>query len=106
MSELHPIILRPLKKCEKSQGGRPEFEPGHVGAEAAKLEKFSAWVPEDASSLGWGAGGSQIQWLPDAGGFTLFEWERYRQRDCFVSKRGTQARRYMLIWDMLILEVL
>ena len=30
------------------------------------LKKLSAGVPEDASSLGWGAGGTQIQWLPDA----------------------------------------
>jgi hypothetical protein len=34
---------------------RPEFEPGPAGAEAAKLNKFSD------------AGGTQIQWLPDAG---------------------------------------
>jgi hypothetical protein len=33
---------------------RPEFEPGLAGAEAAKLNKFSD------------AGGTQIQWLPDA----------------------------------------
>ena len=33
---------------------RPEFEPGIAGAEAAKLNKFSD------------AGGTQIQWLPDA----------------------------------------
>ncbi len=44
---------------------RSEFEPGEAGVEAAKLEKFSAGVPEDASSLGWGAGGSQIQWLSE-----------------------------------------
>ena len=52
---------------------RPEFVPGEAGAEglgapenasflgyavAAKLKKFSAGVPEDASSLGWGAGGT------------------------------------------------
>jgi hypothetical protein len=43
---------------------RPEFEPDEVGAEAAKLEKFSD------------AGGSQIQWLPDAGRFTLLEREQ------------------------------
>jgi hypothetical protein len=45
---------------------RPEFVPGEAGAEAAKLKKFSAGVPEDASSLGWGAGGTQIWWLSDA----------------------------------------
>src|SRR3990167_9391322 len=33
---------------------------------AAKLKKFSAGVLKDASSLRWGAGGSQNQWLPDA----------------------------------------
>jgi hypothetical protein len=42
---------------------RPEFEPDLVGAEADKLEKFID------------AGGSQIQWLPDAGRFTFFERE-------------------------------
>jgi len=36
---------------------RPDFEPGKAGAEAAKLKKFSAGVPKEASSLGWGAGG-------------------------------------------------
>ncbi|HSX25669.1 MAG TPA: hypothetical protein VLE89_01510 [Chlamydiales bacterium] len=46
---------------------RPEFEPGVAGAEAAQPERLGAGVPEDASSLGWGAGGPQIQWLPDAG---------------------------------------
>ncbi len=45
---------------------RPEFESGPAGTEAAKLKKFSAGVLNDASSLGWGAGGSQRQWLPDA----------------------------------------
>ena len=44
---------------------RPEFEPGEADAEAAKLKKFSD------------AGGSQIQWLSDAGRFPLFEWEQY-----------------------------
>src|SRR3989344_9153097 len=33
---------------------------------AAKLKKFSAGVLKDASSLRWGAGGSQNQLLPDA----------------------------------------
>jgi hypothetical protein len=41
----------------------PEFEPGEAGAEAAKLKKFSD------------AGGSQIQWLLDAGRLTFFERE-------------------------------
>ena len=44
---------------------RPELEPGEAGVEAAKLEKFSD------------ADGSQIQWLLDAGRFTLFEREQY-----------------------------
>jgi hypothetical protein len=44
---------------------RHEFEPGEVGAEAVKLEKFSD------------AGGSQIQRLSDVGRFTLFEREQY-----------------------------
>ncbi|HSX26585.1 MAG TPA: hypothetical protein VLE89_06230 [Chlamydiales bacterium] len=39
---------------------RPKFEPGSAGAEAAQPERLGAGVPEDASSLGWGAGGSQI----------------------------------------------
>ena len=46
-----------LKKLGGSsffKGSRPEFEPGLAGAEAAKLNKFSD------------AGGTQIQWLPDA----------------------------------------
>jgi hypothetical protein len=50
-----------LKKLGGSsffEGSRPEFEPGLAGA--------GSGVPEDASSLGWGAGGTQIQWLPDA----------------------------------------
>ncbi len=67
---------------------RPEFEPALSGTEsypkddapsgtpkmhhfwgetvAAKLKKFGAGVLNDASSLGWGAGGSQRQWLTDA----------------------------------------
>lgn len=44
---------------------RPEFEPGEADVEAAKLEKFSD------------ADGSQIQWLSDAGRFTLFGREQY-----------------------------
>ncbi len=61
----------PLRNHKKCLGDifcakqRPEFEPGEAGVEAAKLEKFSAGVPEDASSLGWGADGSQIQWLSE-----------------------------------------
>ena len=43
-----------------------KFEPDEVGAEAAKLEKFSD------------AGGSQIQRLSDAGRFTLFDREQYQ----------------------------
>ncbi len=43
---------------------RPEFESGEAGAEAAKLKKFSAGVPEDASSLGWGAGGLEGSGCP------------------------------------------
>ena len=42
-----------LKKLGGSsffKGSSPEFEPGLAGAEAAKLNKFSAGVPEDASS--------------------------------------------------------
>ncbi len=77
---------------------RPEFEPDKVGAEAAELEKFSAGVPEDAASLGWGAGGSQIQWLPDAGRFTLFERERYRilHPDSYekIGKKRSQNRKF------------
>ena len=46
---------------------RPEFEPGFAGAEAAKLKKFSD------------AGGSQIQWLPDAGRTRFLRLFRYRQ---------------------------
>ena len=34
-------ILQPLKKCEKCQGGYPEFEPGEADVEAAKLKKLS-----------------------------------------------------------------
>ncbi len=45
---------------------RPEFEPGFADGDAAKLKKFSAGVLEDASSSGWDAAGSQIQWLSDA----------------------------------------
>jgi len=45
---------------------RLEFELDEVGVEAAKLKKFSD------------AGGSQIQWLPDAGRFTLFGREQYK----------------------------
>ena len=75
-------ILRPLKKGEKCQGGALQFEPGEAGgaadtreapqlvlrsAEQTKLKKFSD------------AGGSQIQWLPDAGRFTLFEREQYKK---------------------------
>jgi hypothetical protein len=45
----------------------PEFEPGEAGVETAKLEKFSD------------ADGSQIQWLSDAGRFTLFEREQYKR---------------------------
>ena len=59
----------------KNARRRPEFELDPIGAEAAKLEKFCAGVPEDASSLGWGAGGSQIYWLSDADKFTFFERE-------------------------------
>ena len=43
---------------------RPDFEPGAAGAEAAKLEKFSAGVPEDASSSGWGAGELKFSGCP------------------------------------------
>jgi hypothetical protein len=55
----------------------PEFEPGEAGVETAKLEKFSD------------ADGSQIQWLSDAGRFTLFEREQYsslKVYDCGVSQ--------------------
>ena len=45
---------------------RPDFGSGVASAEAAKLKKFSAGVPDDASSLGWGGGGSQNLWLSDA----------------------------------------
>ena len=45
---------------------RLEFEPDEVGVEGAELEKF-----RDAD-------GSQIQWMPDAVRFTLFEREQYR----------------------------
>jgi len=38
----------------------PDFEPGEAVVEEAKLEKFSD------------ADGFQIQWLSDAGRFTLF----------------------------------
>ncbi len=44
----------PLRNHKKCLGDifcakqRPEFEPGEAGVEAAKLEKFSAGVPEDA----------------------------------------------------------
>ncbi len=44
---------------------RPEFESGEADAEAAKFKKFSAGVPEDASSSGWGGGRSQNLWLSD-----------------------------------------
>ena len=59
--------LRTLRKCPvnifegkqvskaNQPEGRPEFEPGEAGAEADKLKKFID------------AGGSQIQWLSDAG---------------------------------------
>ncbi len=63
--ELAEVYLEGFKNRNMARR-RPEFEPGLAGAEEAKLKKFSAGVPEDASSLGWGAGGTQIQWLPDA----------------------------------------
>lgn len=43
---------------------RPEFESGEAGTKAAKLGKFSAGVPEDASSSGWGEGGLKICGCP------------------------------------------
>jgi hypothetical protein len=43
---------------------RPSFGSGEAGAEAAKLKKFSAGVPEDASSLGWGTGRSKNSGCP------------------------------------------
>ena len=46
---------------------RPEFGPGVAGAEAAKLEKFSD------------AGGTQIQWLPDAGRIQVSSRAQYKQ---------------------------
>lgn len=58
-------ILRPLKKCEKCQGGALQFEPGEAGAEAAQPKGLSD------------AGGSQIQGQSDAGRFTLFGWSQY-----------------------------
>jgi hypothetical protein len=39
---------------------RLKFEPGVAGVEAAQPERLGAGVPEDASSLGWGADRSQI----------------------------------------------
>jgi DNA gyrase/topoisomerase IV subunit B len=44
---------------------RLEFEPGEAGVEAAKLKKFSD------------GDGSQIEWLPDAGRFTLLGQVQY-----------------------------
>jgi hypothetical protein len=55
---------------------RPEFEPGVADAEAAKLKKFSE------------AGRSQIQWLSDAGRFTL--WNRPQYNRAFALARSGQ----------------
>ena len=54
----------------------PEFEPGEAGVETAKLEKFSD------------ADGSQIQWLSDAGRFTLFGREQYIINSYLISTMG------------------
>jgi hypothetical protein len=59
------VILRPLKKCEKCQGGARNLGQASAGVEADKPERFID------------ADGSQISWLSDAGRFTLFEWEQY-----------------------------
>src|SRR5271155_4099147 len=50
---MRKFIPRGIQKSEYGKAG-PEFEPGLAAAEAAKLNKFSAVVPEDASVLGWG----------------------------------------------------
>ena len=53
-----PVDLRSEKQVSFANrpGGRPKFEEGIAGAEAAKLKKFSAGAPKGASPLGWGAG--------------------------------------------------
>jgi hypothetical protein len=51
-----PMYTQTTSRIGNMPRRRPEFVPGVAGAEAAKLEKFSAGVPEDASSLGMGAG--------------------------------------------------
>ncbi len=76
---------------------RPEFEPGEAGVEAAKLEKFSAGVPEDASSLGWGADGSQIQWLSEGSPKMHHLWGRAPADSHFLG--GSSIANY---WDRLI----
>jgi hypothetical protein len=50
---------------------RPQFERGAAGVEAAKLKKFSAGVPENASFLGWGAGDLKLSGCPTPGDLGL-----------------------------------
>jgi len=49
------VLYRERLKNRETPRRRPEFVPGFAGAAAAKLKKFSD------------AGGTQIQWLSDAG---------------------------------------
>ena len=64
-----PVDLRSGEQVSKANRpeGRPDFESGAAGAEAAKLEKFSdagglksggcptqAWGPQKSASLFWG----------------------------------------------------
>ena len=40
------VILRPLKKCEKCQGGALQFEPGEADAESINLKSLALGPPK------------------------------------------------------------
>jgi tetratricopeptide (TPR) repeat protein len=90
-------ILRPLKKCEKCQGGARNLGQASAGVESHPKNDAFLGTPGDKPERFIDADGSQISWLSDAGRFTLFEWEQYKCREIECILQGFNSKTFE-IW--------
>src|SRR5579863_1576757 len=84
------LILRPLQKCEKCQGGALNLSQAKPAPKQINLNKLID------------AGGSQIQWQLDAGRFALLERVQYT----FDSFKKVEYDARLLNWRSVMMKPL